>query len=88
MVSDGLSAEPFAAEAPGDSRENAAALVEREEREALEDRREELTRELHDAVAQKDSYRARAGRLDRERGDLTEELYGNGDIVGAGGRSL
>lgn len=59
---------------------------ERADREDLEDRRAELTRELHEAVAQKDSYRA--GRLDRERGDLTEELYGNGEIVGAGGRSL
>jgi hypothetical protein len=86
MVSDGLSVEPFVAEAPRDSGENAAALVERADREDLEDRRAELTRELHEAVANKDSRRA--GRLDRERGDLTEELYGNGDIVGAGGRSL
>lgn len=77
-VSNGLSEESFWAEAP--------APVERDERDGLEDRREELTRELHDAVANKDSYRA--GRLDRERTELTEELYGNGVIVGADGRSL
>lgn len=78
MVSDGLSADPFVAADP--------APLERDERDALEDRREELTRELHEAVASKDSYRA--GRLDRERTELTEGLYGNGEIVGTGGRSL
>ena len=57
-----------------------------DDREALADRRAALTRELHEAVAQKDSYRA--GRLDRERSELTGELYGNGAIVGAGGRAL
>ncbi len=78
LVSAGLSAEPSAA---ADS-----APAERDGREALEDRREALTRELHEAVSNKDSYRA--GRLDRERNELTEDLYGNGDIVGAGSRSL
>ena len=58
----------------------------REERDALEARRAALTRELHEAVARKDSFQA--GRLDRERNELTEGLYGNGEIVGAGGRSL
>lgn len=77
-VSDGLRAETFTAVEP--------APLQRDDRETLEDRREELTRELHDAVANKDSYRAE--RLDRERGELTEGLYGNGEIVGAGGRSL
>lgn len=57
-----------------------------DDREVLADRRAALTRELHEAVAQKDSYRA--GRLDRERNELTEDLYGNGAIVGAGGRAL
>lgn len=78
MVSDGLSDGTFAARDP--------LPVERGERNVLEDRREELTRELHDAVANKDSYRAE--RLDRERNELTGDLYGNGEIVGAGGRSL
>ena len=82
MVSDGLSGgepaeEPAAADHYG---------YGRGDRDALEDRRTELTRELHDAVANKDS--CRAGRLDRDRNELTEELYGNGEIVGAGGRSL
>lgn len=56
------------------------------ERELMEERRQELTRELHDAVAWKDGQRA--ARLDRERNELTDELYGNGAVVGAGGRSL
>ena len=76
MISNGLSAEPALAPAP----------LGRDERDLVENRRVELTRELHDAVAQKDSYRA--GRLDRERNELTEGLYGNGEIVGASGRSL
>lgn len=58
----------------------------RDERELLQEEREALTRELHDAVAGKDSQRA--ARLDRERNQLTDELYGNGAVVGAGGRSL
>ena len=82
VVSDGLSGskpavEPAAVDLYG---------YGRDEREALEDRRTELTRELHDAVANKDSYRAE--RLDRERNELTEDLYGNGAVVGADGRSL
>lgn len=77
-ISNGLSDRAFAMQDP--------LPVERDEREALSDRREELTRELHDAVANKDSYRAE--RLDRERNELTEDLYGNGEIVGAAGRSL
>lgn len=56
------------------------------ERDALEERRAALTRELHEAVAGKDSLRA--ARLDRERNQLTGDLYGNGDVVGRGGRSL
>ena len=92
VVSDRLSGGVSAGDAASDS---AAADLhdydradhnDRNDREDLEDRRAELTRDLHEAVANKDSRRA--GRLDRERGDLTEELYGNGDIVGAGGRSL
>ena len=82
LVSDGLSGDDQAMEP-------AAADIHgygRDEREALEDRREELTRELHEAVANKESYRAE--RLDRERNELTEDLYGNGEIVGAAGRSL
>lgn len=77
-ISNGLSDRDFAVQDP--------LPVERDEREALEDRREELTRELHEAVANKESYRAE--RLDRERNELTEDLYGNGEIVGAAGRSL
>jgi hypothetical protein len=81
-VSEGLSGgdpavEPAAADLYG---------YDRNDREDLEDRRRELTHELHEAVANKDS--SRAERLDRERNEYTDELYGNGDIVGAGGRSL
>ena len=77
MVSGGLAGE--SGQGPGHEPEPG-------ERDALEARRAALTRELHEAVARKDSFQA--GRLDRERNELTEGLYGNGEIVGAGGRSL
>lgn len=77
-ISDEMAPASFAAVEP--------APLQRDDRETLEDQRAALTRELHEAVANKDSFRAE--RLDRERGELTEGLYGNGEIVGAGGRSL
>lgn len=77
MVSSGLS---------GDSGQDPGYDEDQGERDALEERRAALTRELHEAVAGKDSLRA--ARLDRERNELTGDLYGNGDVVGRGGRSL
>jgi hypothetical protein len=80
-ISDSLSAEPRAASRPAAEEADAD-----DGRDALEERREDLTRALHEAVANKDSQKA--ARLDRERGELTGELYGNGAVVGTSGRSL
>lgn len=80
-ISDTLSAEPRGPDGPAEEE------ADRDDgRDALEERREELTRALHEAVANKDSHKA--ARLDRERSELTGELYGNGSVVGASGRSL
>jgi hypothetical protein len=70
----------------GDAGEDSGHEQDYGERHALEERRAALTRELHEAVAGKDSLRA--ARLDRERNELTGDFYGNGDVVGRGGRSL
>lgn len=56
-----------------------------EERQGLEERRDALTAQIHDARDAGDSQLA--AKLDRERNKLTTDVYGTGDIVGAGNRS-
>ena len=55
-----------------------------DERGSMDDRREELTQKIHAARDAGDS--TLAAKYDRERGALTEQIYGTGDIVGREGR--
>jgi hypothetical protein len=54
--------------------------------QGLEQRRADLTREIHDARAVGDNELAK--RLDQERSELTQELHGAGDIVGINNRGV
>lgn len=57
-----------------------------DERKTLEEQREQLTKDMHDARAAGDNDKAR--RLDAERSEVTNQLYGNGAIVGEEGRTV
>ena len=55
-----------------------------DDRQSMDDRRDELTQKIHAARAAGDS--TLAAKYDKERGALTEQIYGTGDIVGREGR--